>query len=430
MKRTYIKDIVAGKEYKVSGWVEKIRDTKYMTFVIIRDITGKVQVSIEKSALPVITETANRAIAGSVVSVVGKVITNPAVKISGIELLPSEYTIDSLSKPQPIQHDSSIDQRMAYRWLDLREEAKTLIFQVQTLMEKAMRDYLFDNGFIEIHSPKITGQSSEGGSEVFKLDYFGQPAYLTQSPQLYKQMAMAAGFEKVLEIGPYFRAESSFTSRHATEFMGLDIEISYIDSHHDVMDVEEGMLKHMLKEVHVKYGQQIKDTFGVDVIVPTAPFPRIPFHEALQMLADEYGTDPLESDFNPELEKLMCEYVQKKYKSEFVFITEYPFEVRAFYSMKDEKNPLLSKSFDLLWKDVEITSGAQREHRPEVLEKQLAEKGIKPEQMKSYIEFFEYGCPPHGGLGLGLARLAAKLLNIPTIKEVSYIFRGPTKLYP
>lgn len=430
MKRTLINEIVPETEIMISGWVERIRESKNMIFLVVKDITGHIQVTIEKANNEEMANVLHGVIANSVVSVYGVAHLSEYVKMGGIEIIPTKVEVLSKSEALPITEEASVEQQLNYRWIGLREDRNILIFKVQTLMEKAMRDYLIQNRFIEIHTPKITAQSSEGGSEVFRLDYFGQPAYLTQSPQLYKQMAMASGFERVLEIGPYFRAEQSFTARHATEFVGLDIEMSYIESHYDVMDVQEGMITYMLEQVHKEYGEQIKEVFGVDIVVPTVKFPRLSFKDAMEILKNECGYNTGKNDFDTESERLICKYVYEKFGSEFVFITDYPFEARAFYTMKHEDNPTYSKSYDLLWKDVEITSGAQREHRPDMLTANIKEKGINPEVMKSYIEFFTYGCPPHGGFGLGLARLLAKMLNLPNIKEASFLFRGPNRILP
>jgi len=430
MKRTYIKDIVPETEVKLSGWIERIRNPKNMIFIVLKDITGQIQITIDKAANPEMTEKLSNVIANSVITVTGKAVLSEYVKMGGIEFFPTTLTVDSIADALPITKEASLDQRLNHRWIDLRDGNKSLIFRVNTTLEKGIRDYMISTGAIEIHTPKITIQSSEGGSEVFKLDYFGQPAYLTQSPQLYKQMAMASGFDKVFEIGDYFRAESSFTNRHATEFIGFDFEISHIESHHDVMDYLEGALRNALQAVKDAHSTELKETFDVEIDIPECDFPRIPFHEALDIVEKEYGYKGEKVDFDPESEKLICQYVKEKYNSDFVYITEYPFEARAFYSMKCEDNPKLCKSFDLLWKGIEITSGAQREHRYEVLKAQIAEKGIDPAIMNDYLEFFRYGCPTHGGIGLGIARMLAKLLNLPTIKEATYIFRGPNRITP
>lgn len=429
MKRTLIKDVVPEQEVRISGWVENFRDKKSMIFIVLKDISGKIQITIEKEKYPEIVKKLNGVIVNSVITVDGVAHLSEYVKMGGVEMIPTDVKVESIAEALPITKDASVDLKMDYRWIDLRDDSKRLIFQVATLMEMAMREYTTSHNFIEIHTPKISGQSTEGGSEVFALDYFGQKAYLTQSPQLYKQMAMASGFEKVFEIGPCYRAEQSFTSRHATEFMALDIEMSYIDSHYDVMDMEEDIIKYVLKRVNDVYGAKIKEVFGVDVVVPTVDFPRIPFRKVQEILHKEYGIKE-KSDMDTETERLICDYVKKNYNSEFVFITEYPFESRAFYSMKCEDDPTLTKSYDLLWKDQEITSGAQREHRPDILSAQIAEKGINPENMSNYIDFFRYGCPPHGGYAIGLARFLAKLLNLSSVKEATFLFRGPNRLLP
>ena len=427
MKRTMIAHIVPETESKISGWVERLRDSKYMIFMVVKDRSGHIQVTIEKEKIPEIVKSLEGVIAGSVVNVYGVAHLSEYVKMGGIEMIPTQVEVVSYAEAMPITDKANIDQRLDYRWIDLRDDAKRFIFEVETVAEMAMREYCLQNQFIEIHTPKISAQSTEGGSEVFKTEYFGQTAYLTQSPQLYKQMAMASGFEKVFEIGPCFRAEQSFTSRHATEFMSFDVEMSYIDNHHDVMDMEEDMLKYVLKRVHDTYGDKIKEVFGVDVVVPTVAFPRLTFLEAMNILEKEYHY-PKKDDFDPESEKLLCQYAMKHYGSEFVFITDFPFANRAFYTMQSENGN--SKSYDLLWKDQEITSGAQREHRVQQLVENIASKGINPENMKGYVDFFRYGCPAHGGYAIGINRFVAKLLGLPNIKEATFIFRGPNRIMP
>lgn len=430
MERTYIKDIELNKKVKISGFVENLRDKKSMQFIVIKDVTGKLQVTVAKESLPEVAEKFSQIIVGSVVSVEGVVTSNEYVKLGGIEMIPQNVEVLSVAEPLPINNQAQIEERLNYRWIDLRDQSKTLIFKVATTVEKSMRDYCVNNNFIEIHTPKISAQSSEGGSEVFKINYFGTPAYLTQSPQLYKQMAMASGFERVFEIGDCFRAEQSYTSRHATEFTALDIEMSYINSYSDIMDYEENLINYILKQVNEKHGEEIKKEFGVDVVVPTNKAPRIPYYKALEILEKEYKYVGVKNDFDTESERLICDYAKKNFNSEFVFITDFPFSQRAFYSMKNSNNNNLCNAYDLLWKDVEITSGAQREHRPDMLAKAIEEKGINPENMKDYISFFKYGCPPHGGFAIGIARFVAKLLNLSSIKEATFLFRGPNRILP
>lgn len=429
MERTYIKDVKAGQKVKISGFIENLRDKKSMQFIVIKDTTGKMQVTVEKEKLPEVASVFSSLIVGSVVSIVADAVANDYVKLNGMELIPESVEVLSKAEALPINEQAQMEERLNYRWIDLRDDKRTLVFKIATFVEKAIRDFCVEHNCIEIHSPKISAQSSEGGSEVFKLDYFGTPAYLTQSPQLYKQMAMASGFERVFEIGECFRAEQSFTARHATEFTGFDVELSYINSHHDVMDFQEQILVDVLTKTKEKYGEQIKQAFDVEIKVPEKAFPRISYAKALEILKEQYNYVGA-NDFDTEAERLICDYAKKNFDSEFIFITEYPFAERAFYSMKCEDNPALCKCYDLLYKDGEITSGAQREHRAEELAQNISEKGINPANMQGYIDFFRYGCPPHGGFGVGLARLIAKMLNLPSIKEATFLFRGPNRILP
>jgi aspartyl-tRNA synthetase len=260
---------------------------------------------------------------------------------------------------------------------------------------------------------------------VFRLGYFGGSAYLAQSPQFFKQMAIAAGIDRVFEIGPVFRSEPSFTPRHGTEFTGVDVELAWIEGVEDVMAFEERMLAHVLSEVASVHGQVIRDTLGVEVTVPTVPFPRLTMTEA-HRVAGAGARD----DLDPAGERTVSAAVAERAGHEFAFITDYPASVRPFYHMRPAGHPELTCSFDLLWKGLEITTGAQREHRHDVLMAQVAEKGLDPVPMRHYLDCFRFGCPPHGGLGLGLGRLLMALLGLESIRDVMFLFRGPNRLAP
>lgn len=430
MERTYIADLKPDTEQKMQGFVERIRETKSMIFIVLKDTTGHIQVTVDRNAVPEVASAVSGKLAGSVFTVFGTPKLSEYVKMGGIEVLPKEIIVESSAEALPINAETKIEDRLNYRWVDLRDDAKSLVFKIETEVEHAMREYMISNKFIEIHTPKISAQSSEGGSELFSLMYFGQKAYLTQSPQFYKQMAMASGLERVFEFGDCFRAEQSFTSRHATEFLSFDVEMSYINDHYDVMELEEELLTNVLGVINKKYGDTIKSVYNTEVKVPTAKFPRIPYTKAVEILKNEYNYVGASNDFDTESERLICDYAMKNYGSEFVFITEYPFSQRAFYSMKCDTDTSLCKSYDLLWKDQEITSGAQREHRSENLTQNIRDKGINPDNMSNYISFFRYGCPPHGGFAIGMARLIAKLLGLPSIKESTFVFRGPHNILP
>ena len=432
MKRTYIKDLTEG-QCKIKGMVETIRDKKIM-FIVIRDVTGAVQVTIEKDKCPEVYAEAKKLTPHSFVSVEGECVFSTYVRNGGKEIYPTALEIMSIADVLPIQADSGQDLRMDYRWIDLRDEKKLFMFKIQTAFEKYAVEFFNKNNFIEIHTPKITALSSEGGSEVFELkDYFGQKACLTQSPQLYKQMSMMAGFDKTFEIGEYFRANPSFPSRHDTEFTGIDVEISYIESHHEVMDVEEALLSYIIKGIKNEFNDEYKKYFGKDLLDMDVKIPRIPLYEVYRILKEEKNYEvprALKGDLDPDGEKLICQYVKEKYNSDFVFIVDFPAKARAFYSMKHEDNPELTKTYDLLFRGIEITSGAQREHRYEQLKQNIAEQGIDPESMHEYLEFFRYGAPTHGGFGLGLTRTLVRLFELPSVKDVTFLFRGPNRLKP
>ena len=428
MERTYIKDIKLGETNKVKGFIENIRDNKTMALIVVIDITGKLQVTIEKEKFPEIAKEIEGVLPHSVITVEGPVVANEFVKMGGVEMLPEKLTVESRAEALPLGPDANIDTRLDYRWIDLRTEKNQLMFEMQTELVKAFREFCLERNFIEIHTPKLIATASESGADVFELDYFDGKAYLAQSPQFYKQMAMASGFERIFESGPVFRAEKSNTNKHATEFTGFDLEISYIESYEDIMKFEEEMLAYALEKVHAKYGEKCKEIFGKEIVVPTLPFPRIKLADLYAELKEMYGFEVPASEMNDlttEAERLCKKYAMDKYGHEFLFVTDYPKDKRAFYHMRKDGIP---QGYDLIWSGVEITTGAQREHRYDVLKAQAEEKGLDKD-VKFYLEFFKYGCPPHGGFGLGVDRLTMILTDY-TIKEVEFLFRGPNRLTP
>ena len=441
MERTLVRDAghKIGECIALRGFVQTVRNQKSVQFIILRDHTGLIQIVAERSEanhhLNALIEKLTRE---SAIEVSGMVMKNPNVKLGQLEVQLQTLSVAAMSDATlPIdlfgKTETEVDKRMDWRFLDLRQPENQLIFRVQTTVEMAMREFWISNGFVEIHTPKIMGSPSEGGAELFTLDYFGQTASLAQSPQFYKQMAMAAGIDRVFEIGPAFRADPSFTPRHSTEFTSVDMEMSWIDSHHDVMEFEEAWLCHVLQSVREKHGKEIAENFDVEVLIPSRPFPKVTMEDAQKILRDKGYVAPGDTkigDIDPQGERLLCEYSREQYGHEFIFVTDYPAEVRPFYHMRKEDNPTETKSFDLLWKWMEITTGAQREHQYEVLVKQATEKGISLESIQFYLDFFKYGCPPHGGFGFGLARLLAAMLNQKSIREVVFLHRGPNRLIP
>ena len=439
MERTLIKDLKdhIGEQVTLKGWLQTLRDQKSMQFIILRDKTGLAQVAHWKKGNPELAELISTLGTESALTVTGKVVENEVVKLGGIEIQLEALKVENNAElPLPFEPFSDTlpdqDYRLDWRYLDLRRERNRLIFEIQTTLEQAMREYWLKNGYIEVHSPKIMGTPSESGAELFKIEYFDQTAYLAQSPQFYKQMAQAAGFEKIFEIGPVFRADPSFTSRHMTEFTGIDFEISWIDSHEDVMVQAENLLAHTYAAVREKHYDKIVEHFDVELEVPATPFPRLTMAEAYQILKGlDYKLPPeKKGDLDPGAERALGDYVKKEYGNDFVFVKDWPFTVRPFYHMLHEDNPGLTKSFDLLGRGLEITTGAQREHRYDVLAKQALDKGLTLPPIQTYLNYFRYGCPPHGGLGMGLSRLLMVMLNLPSIREAVFLFRGPNRLEP
>ncbi|MFP4477830.1 MAG: aspartate--tRNA(Asn) ligase [Candidatus Izemoplasmatales bacterium] len=439
MSKILFKDLPEyyGNEIELQGFVDKVRDLQYVQFVILRDSSDKVQMTIEKNEEnKELNEIVSSLTKESTILTKGLILEQEKVKLRGMEFIPSSIEITSKSEEElPIdildfKNKSKQDLRLDNRFLDLRLDKNYLIFKGQTLAEMAMREYWIEHDFIEIHSPKILGTASETGAEVFMLEYFGKKVYLAQSPQFYKQMAMGAGFNNVFEIGPVFRAEKSHTAYHATEFTSVDCEISWIKSHNDVMDLEEEKLIYVMKTLKKSLGDRFKEVFKKDINIPGVKFPRIPFAEAKKIVQDNYNYfGNKEYDFDRREEELICLYAKKKLNSEFVFVTDYPFEARPFYHMLDEGTKL-TKSFDLLYKGIEITTGAQREHRIDVLKKQALEKNMSLESLDFYLNFFRFGMPPHGGYGFGLTRFLMRLFEVESIRDVTFLYRGPNRVNP
>lgn len=443
--RVLIKNLAALPEgpVTVSGWVETVRDQKKVQFIVLRDESGAAQLvnpavrelnpeDESSSAKLAITETISDLAHGSFVTVSGALKKDERVKLGGLEIKLETLDVVGEALPEtPIAADSSLDKRLDWRFLDLRNPKQNLIFRIQTTFEHALRTYWIDNDFIELHTPKLMASASESRAELFEIEYFDTKAYLAQSPQFFKQMAQPAGFGKVFEVGPAFRADPSFTSRHATEFTSIDSEVSWIDSHEDVMQLHEDLIVAAFTAVKAKHGDEIKALFDLEVTVPATPFPRIPLAEAKRIVAERgYEVPRADDDMDPEGERQISAYVAETFGHEFVFLTDYASSIRPFYHMRHDDDASITRSYDLIFNGVEISTGAQREHRVDVLIEQAKEKGLDPEELDFYLDFFRYGVPPHGGFGMGLARVLMLMLHETSIREVTYLFRGPTRLLP
>ena len=444
-ERVLIKDLAAHPDgdVTVSGWVETIRDQKNVQFIVMRDESGAVQLVNgalrepnpelpNSDHLLALTEAISALAHGSFIAVTGELRHNERVKLGGLEIeIASMDVVSEAIAETPIASDSSLDKRLDWRFLDLRRPEQNLIFRIQTTFEHALRSYWVDNDFIEIHTPKLMASASESRAELFELEYFEGKAYLAQSPQFFKQMAQPAGFGKVFEIAPAFRADPSFTSRHATEFTSIDAEMSWVSSHEDVMKMQEELLVAGFTAVKAKHGEEIERLFGIELQVPSTPFPRIPLAEAKEIVASRgYVVPRADADMDPEGERQIAAYVKETYGHDFVFLTEYAWSIRPFYHKRHEQDAELTNSYDLIYNGTEISTGAQREHRIEVLEQQAREKGLEPDELSFYLDFFRYGVPPHGGFGMGLQRILMLMLGQASIREVTYLFRGPTRLLP
>jgi len=432
MERTKINQLkeYVNKKVLIKGFVHEIRDQSKVKFVLIRDNSGIVQTVTLKENKKVFDKI-SLIPKESVVSIEGTVKAEKQAP-GGIEIGVDKYKILSeADRNLPIAvvekgEPPALPIRLDWRWLDLRKPKNLLIFKIWTFMEKAMREFWDKNEFIQIYSPKFMGAPSESGAELFGVDYFGKKAYLAQSPQFYKQMAMASGFEKIFEIGPVFRANKSHTVRHDTEFTMIDMEISYIDSHEDVMKLEENWINYFIGRIKQEFGEQIKQVFGVEVVVPQIPFPRLTMAEAQKLIRKKGYRGP-DDDLDAEGEKMLCEVVKEKFNHEFIFVKDYPTSARPFYHMRVGN---ITKSFDLIWKGTEVTTGAQREHRADILQDQAVEKKINLNLIKDYLNFFKYGCPPHGGFAISPTRFLMLMLGIKNVREVTFLPRDTERLTP
>jgi aspartyl-tRNA synthetase len=360
--------------------------------------------------------------------------------ISGLyDRLP--FSIDDASRPDSEKDENPdaqfnrvlLDTRLSNRVVDLRTQTNQAIFKLQSAIGAFFREYLDSRGFTEIHSPKLQGAATESGASVFKVSYFKGSAYLAQSPQLAKQMAIAADFERVYEIGPVFRAEDSNTHRHLTEFIGLDLEMTIEEHYHEVMELLDGLFKHLFKSLKEKYQKEI-DAVGAQF--PAEEFKwkeetlKLTFSQAVDLLVEDGVDRAVLDDINTENEKRLGRIVKAKYDTDYFIIDKFPMELRPFYTMPDPSNPELSNSYDFFMRGEEILSGAQRIHDPALLAEKMRGKGVDPDSMKGYIDAFRMGCAPHGGGGIGLERVLMLFLKLNNIRRASLFPRDPTRLEP
>ncbi len=432
MKRVYSKDLKAGEKVELRGFLRDRRDIGKLIFVNIADKYGVVQVTAKKGETPdEYFETLKKVNRESYVSVKGVVAKNDKAP-NGIELKPEEVEVISEAQtPLPIELtdkiDTGLDKRIDWRFLDMRRDTSMAVFRFQSSLVKYLNEFMNKEGYERIFSSRITGAATEGGTEYFPIMYFNKEAFLAQSPQLSKESVLLSGIDKVFEIGFVYRAEPHHTTRHLCEYVSYDVEL-VTDNMDEVMDAEEAIIQYLIKRIKEEQ-KDVLDKFQTNIELPKK-IPRMTLSEANEILKS-MNVDIEKNDLTPEGERKICEYVLKEHKSDFVFITKFPFEKKPFYIMKspDYKKTGLSESFDLLFKGLEITSGGQREHRYEERVQNIKDKGIDPESF-DHLRFFKYGMPPHGGFAIGLERITEKILGLDNIREASLTPRDPDRLIP
>ncbi len=429
-KRIYSKDVQsskAGSQVIVAGWAADVKSLGKIAFIKLRDREGYLQlVSTDQKLIEKISGLTNE----SVIIASGKVQKSKA-KAGGNELELEEFEVLSLAEPKlPIDMSGKIEtdlsKRLDYRVLDLKNPKNLAIFKIRSQANASTRDFLLANGFIEMQTPKLVAAGTEGGATLFQADYYGKKVFLSQSQQLYKQYLLAAGFDRVFEIGPSFRAEKSHTMRHLTEFTHFDFEMAFIKNEEDVLTILEQWFVQLLKDISEKCKIEL-EILEKKLEIPKSPFPRVTYGECLKLLATVGVKLKFGDDIGTDDEKKVGELVKKKYKTNAYFITKYPFELKPFYIMTDGE---VSRGFDFEYDGEELASGGQREHRVDILTKQIRGKGLTPKDFEFYLMPFRYGMPPHGGFGLGIDRLIRYILKLENIREAVLFPRDPERLTP
>ena len=430
----FIRDLgrYLGARIELRGWVSAIRHTKTMSFLVVRDRTGDVQIICKGSQAGAARELPTE----SAVSVSGVVRRTSDRRYGEFEIesdaiTPVSVAVMHAQGPTTVNADRWMDRR----YLDLRRRERNLVLEVRSTLETALRNYLLDLDFIELHTPKIAACGSESGAAVFTLPYFGSTACLVQSPQFYMQMAMAASLDRVFEFGPVFRAEHAVTNRHATEFTCLDVEMSWIESHAQLMDVLEELVRYATQVVEGEHGRDIQRWLNLSIEIPVQKIRRLPIYTAEGLPGVTRGIGG--ARITHEAEQALTKVVRQSSGQAIVFVTDYPAGERPFYTMRSfaDAQDSTTRSFDLLWSGVEIASGCQREHRYVELERQMRERLSAPAAdsgylRSHYLEMFRHGCPPHGGFGLGIERLMMVMLAQQSVRDTAFAHRGPDRFVP
>ena len=418
------------QEVVLEGAVHSIRNMGDVAFVILRRREGLFQTVVENEKANLSIHDLKEAMTLRVKGILHEEERAPhgrEVRVQEIEILSSP------AEPMPLAIDkwklnTSLEAKLNLRPIALRNIQERSKFKIQEALVRAFRDFLYEQGFTEIHTPKIGARGAEGGANLFKFSYFHKPAVLAQSPQFYKQM-MVGVFDRVFETGPVFRAEKHNTKRHLNEYTSLDFEMGYIDSIEDIKAMETGFLQYTMELLKKDYAKELKI---LDVTLPdVSKIPAIRFDEAKQKVSEKYGRkirNPF--DLEPEEEHLIGQYAKEEWDSDFVFVTYYPSKKRPFYAMDDPQDEKFTLSFDLLFRGLEITTGGQRIHDYDMLMEKLAKRGMTEEGLETYLDTFKHGMPPHGGLGIGMERLTMQLLGEDNVRETTLFPRDLSRLTP
>lgn len=418
-----------GQTVKLAGWVHEIRDLGGIMFLVLRDREGMAQITLFKKTIdPAVLEATKGLSRESVVLVEGEVKAE-AKAPGGYELVPSKIDVlNPARSPLPMDTtgkvDAELDTRLDNRFMDVRRPRVNAVFRIRSIMLSAVREFLEQEGFIEINTPKVVATATEGGTALFPITYFDTEAFLNQSPQLFKQLMMSAGMDKVFEIGPIFRAEEHDTRRHLNEATSIDIEASFLD-HEDVMVILENLIVHVYKKVAEKAASSL-ETLGIELNMPKAPFRRLTYDEAIE-LNNENSKEFLEwgDDLSTNAEKVIGEVIGEHY-----FITDWPTEIKPYYTQPYEDEPALTKAFDMMHPRMELSSGAQRVHNHDMLRQRIQDQGLNPDGFEFYLKAFRYGIPPHSGWGLGAERLLMTMLGVENIRDVVLFPRDRKRVSP
>lgn len=429
LERIFINELndCINQKVLLRGWVHKITDLSHVVFIKLRDKSGVIQLVCEKEQIEDLR-------LENAVEVVGKVCSNEKapgkieVLVEKFEILGSTYYDKLPFEINSFKNKAALETQLDHRTIALRRPEIRAIFKIQSEIETAFRDYLKERNFEQIHTAKIIDSSTEGGSEMFTINYFDRRSFLAQSPQFYKQMMVGAGFERVFEIGHAYRAELHNTWRHLNEYVSLDVEMGFIKDEFELMDLEEGFINYLFNHLN-KVCKKELEMYKIDL--PNEVFiPRITLQEAHAILLDKYNKKFPIGNIDAEGEVLISKYVKEKYNCDFVFLTKYPVSKRPMYTMTDDENKELTKSFDLIYDGLEITTGGQRINDYEMLKENIIKFGLNPEEFDFYLETFKYGMPPHGGFAIGLERLTMKILKLTNIREATLIPRDMKRLTP